>query len=238
MSAGHLVVDLGRVLFRFDHAHRLGQLARACGLPPERVDALLWGSGFSADCDQGRYASAEQVRVHIRATAGFGGTDDELDSAWCSAYSPDPAVVEIVERHRTGRVCAVFTNNGPLEEEVLTRRHPDLFAGFDRVLFSHRLGHRKPDPAAFAAVADRLGAAGHDIVFIDDSPANVAAARTAGWRAIHFRGQHDLVRELAAEQGGRPGGPVLLPSPVGARHWCDGRIRTVFTPASESRTGC
>lgn len=201
MNAGYLVVDLGRVLFHFDHAHRLEQLARVCGLRAAQIDALLWGSGFSADCDQGRYASAAQVRAHIRTTVGFGGTDDELDGAWCSAYLPNPAVLDVVLRHRAGMACAVFTNNGPLEEEALTRRHPDFFARFDQVFFSHRLGHRKPDPAAFAAVAARLGAVGHDIVFIDDSQANVAAARMAGWRAIPFRGPTDLDRELAARPG-------------------------------------
>ncbi|MET8361586.1 HAD family phosphatase [Micromonospora sp. NPDC005171] len=203
MNAGHLIVDLGGVLFRFDHAHRLDRLARACGLPPGQVDALLWGSAFSADCDQGRYGSAAEVRAHIRATVGFGGTDDELDSAWCSAYQPDSAVLDVIDRHRADLPCAVFTNNGPLEEEALTRRYPDMFAGFDQVFFSHRLGHRKPDPAAFAAVATRLGATGHDIVFVDDSPANVAAARTAGWRAIPFRGPNDLVQELAGLPGVR-----------------------------------
>lgn len=35
-----------------------------------------------------------------------------------------------------------------------------------------------------------------------------------------------------------PWRPPLLPSPVSTRHRCDGRIRTVVTPTSESITGC
>jgi putative hydrolase of the HAD superfamily len=61
-----------------------------------------------------------------------------------------------------------------------------VFGRFDRAFFSWRLGHRKPEPAAYAAVADRLGATGPDILFVDDSARNVEAARAAGWRAVHF----------------------------------------------------
>jgi putative hydrolase of the HAD superfamily len=146
----YLVVDLGGVVCRFDHAHRLDRLARACGLTQERIHALLWRSGFSADCDRGRYGSAALVRARIRAVLGFTGGDDDLDDAWCSAYRPDPAVIDALDRHRGGRVLALFTNNGPLEEQALTRRHPEVFARFDHLFFSHRLGHRKPDPPTSA----------------------------------------------------------------------------------------
>lgn len=186
MNATHLVVDLGGVLFRFDHARRLDVLAGLFGLPAERVHALLWESGFSADCDAGRYASAARVRERVRAIVGFDGADADLDDAWCAAYEPDRAVLDaVVGRART---LSLFTNNGPVEEEALPRLYPDVFAPFGRLFFSWRLGCRKPDPAAFAAVAAALDAADEEIVFIDDSAVNVAAARAAGWRGIRFGG--------------------------------------------------
>jgi FMN phosphatase YigB (HAD superfamily) len=73
----------------------------------------------------------------------------------------------------------------------LTRRYPHVFARFDHLFFSHRLRHRKPDPAAFTAVASHLGASSEEILFIDDSPANVAAAREAGWHGIQY---HDVTQ--------------------------------------------
>lgn len=204
MTARYLVVDLGGVVCRFDHARRLDRLARASGLDPERIDALLWRSGFSADCDRGRYRDAAPVRAHIRAALAFDGSDDDLDDAWCGAFQPDRAVIDALDRHRGDRVLALFTNNGPLEEEALTRRHPEVFARFDQLCFSHRLRHRKPDPAAFTAVAGHLGAAGDAILFIDDSPANVAAAREAGWHGIRYHDVPRLRRDL--EQTAATGG--------------------------------
>jgi FMN phosphatase YigB (HAD superfamily) len=196
MSAGYLVVDLGGVVCDFHHARRLDRFAQACPLDTEQIHALLWLSGFSADCDQGRYGSAALVRARIRTVLGFVGSDDDIDDAWCSAFLPNTAVIDVLDRHRGDRVPALFTNNGPLEEQALTRRYPDVFARFDHLFFSYRLRRRKPDPAAFTAVAGHLGASSEEIVFIDDSPVNVAAAREAGWHCFQYHDvahlRHDL----------------------------------------------
>ena len=66
-----LLVDLGGVLFSFDHGHRLNALGECLGLAPGRVDELLWQSGFSADCDAGRYRDAAAVRAQIRRITGY-----------------------------------------------------------------------------------------------------------------------------------------------------------------------
>ncbi|MEU9289761.1 HAD family phosphatase [Streptomyces sp. NPDC048275] len=192
MSHHHLVVDLGGVLFRFHHAHRLQRLAAAFSLAPDRVDELLWRSGFSSDSDSGRYTDAAEVRDRIRAVTGFAGSDELLDTSWCSAFSPDHSVRDVLELHRGSRSLTLFTNNGPLEEEVLPRLYPEMFDGFGQLLFSYRLGHRKPDPAAFDAASKRLGASPDEVLFIDDSPANIEAARTLGWTALRFRGPQTI----------------------------------------------
>ncbi|WP_393056246.1 HAD family hydrolase [Streptomyces sp. LN549] len=190
MTARHVVVDLGGVLFPFDHAHRLHRLSAAFGLSPERVDEALWTSGFSADCDRGVHATAAEVRSGIRAATGFTGSDETLDTEWCSAFRPDRAVAaELLGRTPQP---VLFTNNGPLEEEVLTRLYPEMFEGFGRLVFSHRIGHRKPEAAAFAAVTELLGARPGDVLLIDDSLRNTEAARAFGWDAVHYRGPRSL----------------------------------------------
>ncbi|MFD5063370.1 MULTISPECIES: HAD family hydrolase [unclassified Streptomyces] len=196
MSPQHLVVDLGGVLFHFDHAHRLQRLADVFALPTDRIDMLLWRSGFSADCDAGKYPHAAEIRDRIRAATGFTGSDEDLDAAWCSAFRPDHAVRETLERHRGSLPLALLTNNGPLEQEALMRLYPTMFDGFGHLLFSHRLGHRKPDLAGFDAAAKQLGACPDDILFIDDSAANTDAARAAGWTALQFRSRETLEQAL------------------------------------------
>ena len=57
---------------------------------------------------------------------------------------------------------------------------------FDQLVFSWRLGVTKPDPEAFDRATEALGVAPDEVFFVDDSAANVEAARAAGWQAHHF----------------------------------------------------
>lgn len=56
----------------------------------------------------------------------------------------------------------------------------------------------KPDPAIYAIAERRFGHAPEALLFIDDNPANVAAARTCGWQAVQFTHAAALERELVA----------------------------------------
>jgi FMN phosphatase YigB (HAD superfamily) len=186
-----LLVDLGGVLFSFAHEHRLNVLGECLGLPPGRVDELLWQSGFSAGCDAGRYRDAAAIRAQIRRITGYNGSDEHLDTAWCSAFCPDPDVIELLTRHRGDR-RGVFTNNGPLEQEVLTRRDPDAFQPFEHLFFCWRLTASKPDPAVYRQVAGLLAVLPGQISFADDSADNVQAALACGWTAVCYRSPGDL----------------------------------------------
>ncbi|MBV9090299.1 MAG: HAD-IA family hydrolase [Mycobacteriaceae bacterium] len=185
-----LLVDLGGVLFDFDHEHRLGQLGRLFGASPAQVESALWDSGVSGDADAGKYPTAADVRAEVRRITGYAGSDDDLDQAWCSAFRPATEVVELVAQAPVVR--AVFTNNGPLEEEVLTRVYPHEFDAFNRLFFCHRLVANKPDPRVYRQVTQLLGVRPARIRFVDDGEDNVDAARRAGWTARVYRDINDL----------------------------------------------
>lgn len=51
------------------------------------------------------------------------------------------------------------------------------------VFASHRIGLAKPDPACFRYVLNRLNCQPSEVLFLDDSPANVASARALGIQA-------------------------------------------------------
>jgi len=50
-------------------------------------------------------------------------------------------------------------------------------------LASHELGLHKPDPAIYRELERRMNRSGQEILFFDDLPENVKAARAVGWRA-------------------------------------------------------
>lgn len=185
-----LLVDLAGVLFDFDDEHRLARLGELFSRPAQAVKELLWDSGFSADADAGKYPTAPEVRAQVRSIMGYSGPDEDLDVAWCSAFTPAQQVIELVGQTAVPR--GVFTNNGPLEEEVLTRLYPEVFALFDHLFFCYRLSANKPNPVVYNQVSTDLAVTPAQIRFVDDGEDNVRAAHDAGWTAVVYHTFQDL----------------------------------------------
>src|SRR5713226_7010227 len=59
---------------------------------------------------------------------------------------------------------------------------------FDHVFSASDVHHVKPAPDLFLHAASRMGVAAHDCIVVEDSPAGVNAAATAGMTAIGFVG--------------------------------------------------
>jgi putative hydrolase of the HAD superfamily len=80
---------------------------------------------------------------------------------------------------------------------VLEQRHA-FFRWFDGGIFSGDVRMLKPQPEIYELLAARYGLQASEVVFIDDSAANVVAARKLGWQAIHCEAPSALPAQLAA----------------------------------------
>ena len=72
----------------------------------------------------------------------------------------------------------------------------DFLGWFQGIVVSGREKMKKPDRRLYQVLLDRYSLAAHDTVFIDDSPANVEAARELGLHGLHFTTAPALRREL------------------------------------------
>ncbi len=109
---------------------------------------------------------------------------------------PVPGSLEIVrELHAAGVPLHAITNFGA-EFWAAFRPTAPIFDLFRDILVSGEEKLVKPDPAIYALAARRFGHAPGAMLFIDDSAANVAGARTCGWHAHHFIDAPTLRAEL------------------------------------------
>ena len=69
---------------------------------------------------------------------------------------------------------------------------------FEYVALSGRLKLSKPQPEIFAHLLERIGQPAAACIFIDDSRANVEAARRLGIQALHFTAPETLRAQLSA----------------------------------------
>ena len=156
-------------------------------------DGKPWGSRFPA------ITVRDQVNADIAALAALGITQvAAVVDAVLVDLTPMPASEALVRRLQAAGQPLYFLSNMPAPfADHLERQYPVLSA-FQAGVFSSRVRLSKPDPAIFALAARRFGQAPGELVLLDDSPANVAAAQAAGWRALLFADALQAEAELRA----------------------------------------
>jgi putative hydrolase of the HAD superfamily len=104
-------------------------------------------------------------------------------------------VAYLHELHRAGQRIA-FLSNIPEDHAQNFERTYAWLDLFEVRGFSCRIGHAKPDRAAFEWCRDRLG--DDDVLFVDDKVENVLAAELVGMRGHHFTGIDGLRSRLGS----------------------------------------
>jgi glucose-1-phosphatase len=177
--------DLGGVVCEFDPSRRLARLSALSGLPETEVHARIWQSGLAAEFDRGRYTSREWhhlVSERLDLTCEF----DLMEEVFLSALRVNEAVVALLDDLDRHLRVALFTDNPTLLRDAIPRRFPALHSRFAPTIFSCELGLVKSDRGAFERALERLNAPPHEVLYIDDVPANVEAAHDVGMLGYHF----------------------------------------------------
>ncbi|WP_240347237.1 HAD-IA family hydrolase [Curtobacterium sp. 24E2] len=96
---------------------------------------------------------------------------------------------------------AILSNSGDGARQEEERRF-GFSAVFDPICYSHEIGVTKPEPEAFRIALDQLAAAPEDVLFVDDVPENIEAARAMGIR-VHLHAETaDTIAAIRAVVGG------------------------------------
>lgn len=188
-----LLVDYGGVISLPQDESMVAEMASLAELPLPAFRERYWAHrpAYDAGVQPDQYWSAvlehslddgERLRRLIAL---------DLDS-W-SAMNPDTLEVLRLARERGSSLALL--SNAPFDLAEMLSEHRAM-AGFEHLLFSSRLGLVKPHREAFEAALARIGRGPAEVLFIDDRADNVAGARAAGLRAIHFTSAEQLRAEL------------------------------------------
>jgi len=182
-----LLFDVGGVLEVVDDATWPLRFAERCaarfGVTPEELERRL----DAADLPDADIRSGVEEEYWARFGAALGADADALAAMradFWNAYCGSANEVLLAEARRLlGRVgLAILSNSGDG-----ARREEELRYGFaavfDPICYSHEIGVRKPDARAFEIALRAMGAAADRVLFIDDLPANIEAARSLGMQA-------------------------------------------------------
>ena len=199
MATKAVVFDLGGVLIDWDPRYLYRKLL-ADEAAVEEFLATVCTPEWNAEQDRGRpFAEgvAELVERHPEHAAAIAAYHER----WPEMVAGDiPGTVEVLAELQAAGVPLYALTNWSAETFAITRGRFEFLEWFDGLLVSGEERVTKPDPAIFQLLLDRFGLDPTATVFVDDSEANVAAARRLGFDAIGFTGHEELRRELVARR--------------------------------------
>jgi 2-haloacid dehalogenase len=214
MRVRTVVFDLGGVLIEWDPR----QLYRGL-LPPAEVEAFLAEIGFAEwnhRQDAGRSwddAVAEHVRRHPHRSDLIRAYPDRFRD---SLVGPIAGTVTILEELHAQGVALLALTNWSAETFPVARAAFPFLDLFDAIVVSGEEQVAKPDPRIFRILLERHRLEPGSTMFIDDSAANVEAARTAGLVAVRYEDPDALRRQLVAAGLLPPGDSVSSPAGDGS----------------------
>jgi putative hydrolase of the HAD superfamily len=189
----HLLVDFGEVISVAQPADEVAALAALAELPVTEFSRRYWAHRPAYDAG----GTALAYWTGILGAAPGGALLHrlvELDVA--SWLHLNPATLGLLQTLHAAGTPLSLLSNAPAELARELDRLADL-KPFRHLLFSADLGLVKPDPHCYAAALARLRAEPGDVVFVDDRPANIAAATALGITGIVFSGTPACLAEIA-----------------------------------------
>ncbi|HEX9028862.1 MAG TPA: HAD-IA family hydrolase, partial [Anaerolineales bacterium] len=182
----------GVVIFPWRFA---GYLEREHGIT--RAMTREFFHGVFNNCLVGK-AELREVLPSFLSNWGWKASVQDFIVVWLETENaPDPRILEAVRSLRqAGYLCGLATSQERCRAEYMTKQM-GFAQAFDWLFFSCDLGCQKPDPDYYQKVTDELGLNATEILFFDDLPDNVAAARACGWNAEVYADFESFEEKLA-----------------------------------------
>jgi len=159
-------------------------------------DLKQWLSSSTAlEFETGRISASEFIQ-QIRGDLQVLATEDQILTAFTEwPRRLFPTAQALLERVSVDYQVAVLSNTNEIHEPVLMHRF-GLEKMVEDIFFSHRIGLSKPSKEAFLYVLNALNYEASDVMFFDDSLANITAARSMGMTAFQVSSPEEVAAYL------------------------------------------
>ena len=186
MKPKALLLDLGNVMVRLRGSwwERLGAACQPSLSPAQLRQGLLEPGGPHHRYERGQI-DGPAFHAQLRARVGL-----RLDYAawlalWNDYFEPNRPLEDLVARLR-GQVRLWGLSNTNAQHLAHLRLNFRVLDTLEGLTASNEVGAAKPEPAIYQAALAGLDLAPAEVLFLDDVPANVEAARGLGLQVFHY----------------------------------------------------
>ncbi|MDY6875706.1 MAG: HAD family phosphatase [Chloroflexota bacterium] len=210
-----VIFDYGGVLMRTADPIPRRELEQRFEMQPGDVYKVVFGSPLWDEAQIGR-VSAPAFWADVGQQLGLNDSEIvEFRQTFWAGDRLDEELVALIRHLRDEGYRTAMLSNAPADLCQIVEQLMGItgaFDDFDTIVISGCERLMKPDPAIFELTLERMGVSAEEAIFVDDSQANVAAARQIGLHATRFRGLTPLRRWLRSLGVPAPD-PVLDPLP-------------------------
>lgn len=192
-----IIFDLGRVVVSWDPVGIVSAVRGPQGAA--ELAERLFNHPDWLEVDRGTLSLHTMAR-QAQTRTGLSAADNlAILQAVPASLLPDPAMVALIEElHGAGHALYALSNMGHASIDWLERQ--DFWRFFSGKVVSARVRMMKPEPDIYRYLLVSFDLQAEECLFIDDSPANVAAAEALGLRGLVFT-EAPRCRQHLVEQG-------------------------------------
>lgn len=187
----HVVLDFGGVLYQIDHQLTAQAFAKLGFSKFERefrhgAQSRLFNELECGEIDERDFLL--KLRNHCTNSTSNEQIQDAWNAMLLELRPESTGWVQSLEKHFD---LLLLSNTNAIhaahfEQEILKNKGRQFSSAFRQIIYSHRLGKRKPHPETYAHVSKEYGLTPERTLLIDDTKENVAGALKAGWSAVYF----------------------------------------------------
>jgi putative hydrolase of the HAD superfamily len=164
--------------------------------PPNFMDVYR---SYRTNYDNGQ-KTGEEYWSHILSHYGYPINKPKIEAlivedikSWTEI---NPNMIQFISDVRKRVHNLSIISNMPEDILDYIRNNFQWLDHFDELTWSCEVGVVKPDPGIYEYCLDKIGIPAHECLFVDDSKANVDAAKRCGLNAIHFKSYSQFAEKL------------------------------------------
>lgn len=189
-----VVFDIGMVLIGFDWERYMRDLFDEETAAP--VTRAMFGGSAWRELDRAVLSEEEVLSRFYEAEPGYRKEIDEAFERVGECVTRRGWVIPFIDSLKEKGYRVLYLSN--MSEHVMGSNPEayDFVSRMDGGVWSCRAHLIKPDPEIYRLLLKEYGLAAEECVFIDDSPANIAAAKRLGMKGIIYRDPEQLSADL------------------------------------------
>ncbi|MCC6476984.1 HAD-IA family hydrolase [bacterium] len=187
------LVDLGNVLLKLDFDRFCEGAAERGTRTAQEIRAQYIHGDAKKELERGRCTAdtfLEEMRewLHWPKTAN---ARDHLRALWCDIFDEMPGAQEGLEELKSMGQVWIVSDTDPLHHDWFRSNFPYV-TDVDRLWFSYEIGHLKAEPGVFERIVEQAARPAEEILFLDDIPRNIEAAKKVGLSTHLFTNWEEL----------------------------------------------